>query len=816
MGDRQHSLITDFSAGEMSPRWRARVYGGEVDTPLGTQRSLGELYSSGCEDLTNVMLLTQGGAAKRYGSRFAAYADESFNAVKNDGENYRVVAFRGSGTDTVLLWRPNEVVIYNIVAYPFTVFQKITTPYEDDELQGLKFVQSQDEMTILSKEHRPRVLKIAFGGFTLTDSIDRFIPPQFDFGDGEGSDTQPVAIGRDYTLTFAPFVPKERRVEFEVSRNSKVMVANCKLADDAKTASNIALALRSTGAIKNETLSVTVAGVNSFDITYEYWGSVGDGTGDMLVELRETDETKMDSDLVDNLDGVAFAQATSEPLWSGPFYLFYNSKYWLCIKSHRSATDNQPGSGANWQDFWVDTGATAPTEDVDLDDTGWVPDKAYYPRDRGWPTIGTFHEQRLILNGPPAVTNVVAGSRITTFEYLDFARGVNADDGFVFLVANDRGLKINWFLSQRKLFIGTTQGVYIQLAQPFTPTNFFFERHSVNPAAGLRSLAVNGELFYPEQNLRRIRKVQYVRDIDLWEGKDVTILAEHLFRPDRQVTDWAFQSGIDPVVWVRRSDGTLLSMTYDANYNISGWAKHNLGDPVLDVETLYQRTDEIMVAVVQRKLWDTSTNSFRTRPTIEVIEATSENMLDIVPEFNGGEGDFELVILPGSQWSPHVDSYEQQAGDGTDTLTIPRFAQRTVSVVENGVYLGDFMAGVNGVIQLPYDTTAGSRIYTGFRFMSRIRPNRLQFVTREGVTQSQKIRWVKPVLRMLASAMPLVNGQRARERSQDDLYDTASSLFSGDVDLTNTGSDTGLTIEMDLPLPSMLTGIFGLTTTEGG
>jgi hypothetical protein len=63
--------------------------------------------------------------------------------------------------------------------------------------------------------------------------------------------------------------------------------------------------------------------------------------------------------------------------------------------------------------------------------------------------------------------------------------------------------------------------------------------------------------------------------------------------------------------------------------------------------------------------------------------------------------------------------------------------------------------------------------------------------------------------------MPTINGTLARERSQDDLYDTATGLYTGDVEITNLGYDGELVIEANVPLPFMMTGIFGTMTVDG-
>lgn len=40
------------------------------------------------------------------------------------------------------------------------------------------------------------------------------------------------------------------------------------------------------------------------------------------------------------------------------------------------------------------------------------------------------------------------------------------------------------------------------------------------------------------------------------------------------ITSMAFQKNPDPILWCVRSDGVLLSMTYDREQNVIAWSRH--------------------------------------------------------------------------------------------------------------------------------------------------------------------------------------------------------------------------------------------------
>jgi hypothetical protein len=60
-----------------------------------------------------------------------------------------------------------------------------------------------------------------------------------------------------------------------------------------------------------------------------------------------------------------------------------------------------------------------------------------------------------------------------------------------------------------------------------------------------------------------------------YTANELSILAEHI--TDSGIVDMAFQRNPDPILWLVRDDGTLLSMTYDPKQDVVAWARHYAG-----------------------------------------------------------------------------------------------------------------------------------------------------------------------------------------------------------------------------------------------
>jgi len=92
-------------------------------------------------------------------------------------------------------------------------------------------------------------------------------------------------------------------------------------------------------------------------------------------------------------------------------------------------------------------------------------------------------------------------------------------------------------------------------------------------------LIVNNSAVYVQARSGIVRELNFDFNTDGFSGDDLTTFAPHLF-DGYTILDWTFQQNPDPVIWVVRSDGVLLSLTYVKEQQILAWARHDTGRPV--------------------------------------------------------------------------------------------------------------------------------------------------------------------------------------------------------------------------------------------
>lgn len=204
----------------------------------------------------------------------------------------------------------------------------------------------------------------------------------------------------------------------------------------------------------------------------------------------------------------------------------------------------------------------------------------------GYPTCGTFHQDRYGLAGIPAYPQQISLSKTGLYTYF------NLSEGSSLIVADDNALQFNlssadvnqtkWIKSDSKgLLSGTLSSEWNiapdNLNSALTPTNINASEPSSFGSADIDAVKAGNALLYVQAGQRKVRELNYFFQVDNYRSTDLSELSEHITAPS--ITRLAVQKEPIPVVWALRSDGAIVSMTYNRDDQTikAGWARHRLG-----------------------------------------------------------------------------------------------------------------------------------------------------------------------------------------------------------------------------------------------
>lgn len=202
----------------------------------------------------------------------------------------------------------------------------------------------------------------------------------------------------------------------------------------------------------------------------------------------------------------------------------------------------------------------------------------------GWPSTGTFYDDRLFLAGSALNPQRLDGSKTglyTNFAPTDPTTGAVADDNAVAFTLNaDDVNAIRWLSPNEKgLLVGTTRGEWqvkpSSLNEAITPTNISGKPSTRHGSADVAPIQAGKAVLFVQRASRKLRELAYVFEVDGFKAPDMTLLSEHITYSG--ITELAYQEQPQAILWGVRGDGTLLSMTYERDQNVVAWARHELG-----------------------------------------------------------------------------------------------------------------------------------------------------------------------------------------------------------------------------------------------
>lgn len=201
----------------------------------------------------------------------------------------------------------------------------------------------------------------------------------------------------------------------------------------------------------------------------------------------------------------------------------------------------------------------------------------------GWPTCTVFFEDRLCFAGSPGAPQRIDMSMTGDYENMapSSTAGTVTDDSAVAITLNSKDVQtIRWMSDDEKgLLVGTVRGEWTvkpaSTADAVTPTNVAARQSTSYGSADIQVVQTGKAVLYTQRARRQLRELAYVYEVDGFRSPNMTVLAEHITTGG--IVELAYQGTPQSIIWVVRTDGTLLGLTYERDQKVVGWHAHTLG-----------------------------------------------------------------------------------------------------------------------------------------------------------------------------------------------------------------------------------------------
>jgi hypothetical protein len=411
------------------------------------------------------------------------------------------------------------------------------------------------------------------------------------------------------------------------------------------------------------------------------------------------------------------------------------------------------------------------------------------------PSAITFHEQRSYwartLNRP----NGIWASKSADFENMDFSRPGREDDSIeVALVAN----KVN----SVNAMASTEQGLLA-----LTSNNIFAVQGSnedyitatppprIRPrvrrgASRLKPILIDNVVFYETGKTGEVRTIGYDFELDGLKTDDVSIFSRDMFQ-DFSIVAWAFAEKPASAIWVVRSDGNLLCLTWDQAQQVWGWTMCETDGLFKGVSVITEQGEDRVYFVIERTINGVS-KTYIERMAAELWNDQADAcFLDCARTFTstGYVNVFNRL--------DHLEGETVVAWvDGSAVTTDPS---------------GDPLVVTNGSVTL---AIGGKKVTIGLLFTAEVETLPLAMQTPQGWIKARPGQAGRAFVSVIESRNVTAGVSETqlfpiKQRDLED-YGDPISLFTGDLEIPlggSSGNEITVTIRSEDPTPLHVAGI---------
>lgn len=803
-------IQTNFTSGELTPRLWAHV-----DVAK---------YKNGLKEATNCTILPHGPVRRRNGFKF-------INEVKDSTKNVRLIRFEFDQSDAYILevgdlyirfYTNGGQVLSGGVPY------EVTTTYTKDEIFQITYVQFGRLLYIFHANHAPaQLVWTSSASWVLSDVI--FYPsPTSEEGIKPSSTLTPSATsgtGINFTAVGTIFTPSD------VGRQLHNLVGAGIAAITAYTSSTVVVCT----------------------ILTNFPNTSAIASGNWKIDLSPLVSVTPSGSRI----GALVTLTAAATAWTGAeintpnYYLINNG----VVKT------TLVGSGT------VLTGEVQKSLDAITATANWTSEVPIWNSTFGYPAVCALHQQRLwaasTSNNPQRVWASESG--ILT----SFGAGSSDSDALDFNLSNKEVSKVSWLGNIRgQLAIGTTSSELTidsgTAAGPITPTNLIQQVRGYNGSNLQQPIGLDDEILYIQRSGKKINAFSYNFQLDNYVSTDLLFLAEHM-PGDLGVKELAYAHDPDRNIYAVLNDGDLLVCTYVKEQEVTAWTRYSTDGNFESINTISTGINDEVWVVVKRTI-NGSTKRYIEKLDISTGESNTDGFSDCyltysnpktitaITNANPGvvtsaahgfsNGDFIKFIdvtgmsnLSGKTFTvggAATNSFNilDSNGSNINTTSFGTFSTGTVHKLVTTISGLSYLEGktvqvkADGAKHIDCTVSSGSitlnqksyEVTVGIGYTTTITTLVKEYNQGEGSMQGQKVRWIRPVIRLYQSVLPTINGQFLPARAAIDRMDNKLGLYTGDAvfgSLTwKDGFSSSLTISSSDPLPMTLLGIFG--SMEGG
>lgn len=400
----------------------------------------------------------------------------------------------------------------------------------------------------------------------------------------------------------------------------------------------------------------------------------------------------------------------------------------------------------------------------------------------GYPSAMSFYQDRLFFGGTDKDKLDIWASQTGNYDDFYSHQTPQDNDGVHFRLTSDSVNKPSAFLSMNSLLSFTAASTWAissgSSLAAITPSSVSARQQSANGVSDIAPLIIGDRALFVSENGDRVRDMAYDYSTDTFKGTDQTLYNRDLFI-GHKIIAWCSQETPDNIIWACRDDGKLLSFTYIFDQQVSSWSLHETKGSFESCACVPGEEQDEAYFVVKRTIGG------QEKRYVEIMTHRTKELETMYYL------DSCLYIQAKSEVN-HLSGLEHLNGE-------------KVGVVANGSYIGEMPVN-NGELNLPYPA---SSIAVGLLYDSKFETVDIPIPRQDGSSfgGQKKISKIKLLLQDSYSGKVGINNFDFMETinmKRPQYVSGPSPMYNQIYTVEPMGSyeDTAsITIEMDQPYP---------------
>jgi len=266
------------------------------------------------------------------------------------------------------------------------------------------------------------------------------------------------------------------------------------------------------------------------------------------------------------------------------------------------------------------------------------------------PSCCNYIQQRLMFANSTNNPETIWASKTSLFHNFTTSVPLQDDDAITFQCAGKQVNDIRHILELLgRMVVFTASGEWAILGGTsgiITPTGINPKQQSYNGSVeNLAPIIINNTAIYCQARGNIIRDLEYDIRVDGYHGDDLTIFSAHLF-DNYTLVDWGLQLIPHSIVWVARSDGKLLGLTYVREHQIFAWHRHDFSittnaalskvpSTVENICCVPEGNEDSVYLVIRRQIGDRFTRYVERFATRKITDITDSIFVDSCVTYDG-------------------------------------------------------------------------------------------------------------------------------------------------------------------------------------